>query len=124
MAGASSSSERRAKGHQVFISLADTILRICWQKVAQWVMTAGAATVTVVRGGHPMKQPNDRRTHHNREVREGSQLLQARTHTISYAAHAHSNHKHAPRAAVIDSETAGDTAAPGGHRTVIPARTT
>ncbi|WP_144792503.1 hypothetical protein [Corynebacterium singulare] len=71
MAGASSSSERRAKGHQVFISLADTILRICWQKVAQWVMTAGAATVTVVRGGHPMKQPNDRRTHHNREVQEG-----------------------------------------------------
>lgn len=86
-------------------------------------MMAGAATAPVVRGGHPTKQPNDRRTYHNHEVREGSQLLQAQTHTASYAAHVHSNPKHAPRIAEIDIETAGDTAAPGGHRTVIPART-
>ena len=86
-------------------------------------MMAGTATVPVVRGGHPIKQPNDRHAYHNRAVREGSQLLHAQTHPLFYAAHAHSNAKHAPRAAVIDSETAGDTAAPGGHRTVIPART-
>ena len=84
---------------------------------------AGAAIVPVARGGHPTKLPNDRHAYHNHEVREGSQLLPAQTHTLSYAAHVHNNPKHAPRAAEIDSKTAGDTAAPGGHRTVIPART-